>query len=220
MKPHYRHYLVGFILSLLFSVTAFFAINQIDSGQIAGLAKQVELDALESESARLSLLFIESLESGSRKKDSACLALIERASQQVNQTYGILTAIETTKKTVFLGDVRVLQQKYFLSNAALYLDFKKINEFCGQDSELVLFFYRSETPCPACDVQGKVLDELRAECPTVKTFAFPIDSHLPLVELFKKTFGVKSAPHIIINEEKSFDRLVSKTELKQEVSCR
>ncbi len=218
MDARYRHYLMAFVLSVLVSISAFFIIKQIDTGQLAGLAKQVEQDSLDSESARLSLIFIESLEEG-KKKDEACIALQERSSQQINQTYGLLQALEDATKTFFLADVKALRQKYFLSNAALYLDLKKMNSFCSQKNHLVFFFYNSEAPCPECDVQGKVLDALRADCPSVKTFAFPADNNLPLVELFKKTFNVNNTPFIVIDETTIFDRLVSEQELKQAVGC-
>lgn len=218
MAAHYRYYLMAFILSVLVSISAFFTINQIDSSQVSALAKQVEQDSINAESARLSLQFIESLD-GTAEKDAACLALIERTNQQVSQTYALLTALENAKRTISVADVSALRQKYFLSNAGLYLNFKKINSLCGQKSDLALYFYVSETPCPECEVQGRVLDKVRADCPAVKTFAFPTDNQIGLVELFKKTFEVTNAPFIVINEGKIFNGLVSEQELKKALNC-
>jgi hypothetical protein len=215
--PAYRYYLMAFILSILFALAAFFVLSTIDGGQVNELAKQVEQDTLDAESARLSLLFIDSLSAADQAE--ACRALEENANQQVNRTYGLFTALEQAKTTLFFGDLDTLRDKYFLSNASLYLNFKQLNRQCTSNNDLVLYFYQADAPCPDCWVQGTVLDELRNECPAVKTFAFPTESRLPFVQLLKKTFGVEETPTLVVNEEQVFPGLTAKEQLKTIVAC-
>ncbi len=208
---------MGFLLSLLVSISAFFVINQIDSAQLTGLTKQVERDSLESDSTRLSLFFLQSLRP--EEKPAACKGLQTQIEQQINATYALLEVLDNAKTTVFLGDLSVVRKKYFLSNATLYLYWKQAGEVCGLSNHRVLFFYRSEEPCPECQVQGKVLDGIRASCTETKAFAFPIDEDVSFIRLLQKTFGVETVPSLVIDEKTVIHQLVSEAELKKQLNC-
>lgn len=209
---------MGFLLALLVSISAFFVINQVDSGQLVGLTKQVETDSLESGSAQLSLAFIQSL--APEEKALACKGLQAQIERQTSATSALLEVLENAKTTVFLGDLSVVRKKYFLSNANLFLYLKQASAVCGISSHRVLFFYRSEEPpCPECQVQGKVLDDIRASCPTVKVFSFPIDEKLGFIQLLQKTFGIESVPSLVIDEKTVVRQLVSESELKKQLGC-
>lgn len=209
---------MGFLLALLVSISAFFVINQVDSGQLVGLTKQVETDFLESDSAQLSLAFIESL--APEEKALACKGLQTQIERQIGATSALVEVLENAKTTVFLGDLSVVRKKYFLSNANLFLYLKKANAVCGVADHRVLFFYRSEQPpCPECQVQGKVLDAVRTSCPNIKVFSFPIDEKLGFIELLQKTFGIQSVPSMVIDEKTVVKQLVSEPELKKQLGC-
>jgi hypothetical protein len=212
-----RFYLLGIVLSILIAISAFFIINQVDSQFLTSLAKQVEKDSLESDSARLSIQFVESL--GTENRDQACQALRIQIDNQISQTYSILEALKDSKSILFMGDATVLKQKYFISNANLYLDLKKLDSLCGEKTDYILYFYNSQSPCPDCEVQGTVLDNVRQSCPTVRVFAFPVDESLSLVKVLAGTFQIETAPSMVINEKTIFTKLTTAEEIRHAIPC-
>jgi hypothetical protein len=101
-----------------------------------------------------------------------------------------------------------------------YLMLRQYKQECN-DTPLkpILFFYSAYNDCPSCAAQGKVLDALRYECKNVRVYAFPADvGDISIINTFKSYYGINATPSVVV-EDRRYDTLVGKDELKKMVSC-
>jgi len=89
-----------------------------------------------------------------------------------------------------------LKQRYYYLEFENYLLMKKMQENCGEDYVLLLFFYdgggNSKT-------QGETLDAFRAQNPNVKIFSFDGTSEAAVVDVLKEQYNVSSYPSIVFD---------------------
>lgn len=177
--------------------------------QISGLEEGVE-------SALLFSLFVQT----HNNTDSMCLVLKNQLEETAQNTYNIYGALEESKSTSIFNKYDVLRKKYFLANMRFYLMLKSYVQNCDDDNLYpILFFYSTYNACPECVAQGKVLDEVRAECSNVRVYAFPADTEdLSMIKAFKAYYGITSVPALVINDQK-FDNLLNKGAIKSLVDC-
>ncbi len=210
-------YLKAVVFSLVFSLAGFFIINLIDSQTILRLEDRVNESALEAQESKLFFLLL----NDAQNKEVACSLIKQKIDLQFGRNAAFLSAIDEANKSIFLKDFSLVKKNYFLANAELYFLFKQANEVCNEENELILFFYKDQKPlCADCLVQGKILDEIRASCPNVKSFAFPVDLEIGVVDLFKSLHSFDGVPSIVINEQIVFEGLASKEKIMAEISCR
>ncbi|MBI2597825.1 MAG: hypothetical protein HYW50_01380 [Candidatus Diapherotrites archaeon] len=209
-------YLKAVAFGLVFSLAAFFVINQLDALTIGALENKIIDAGLEADESKLFFQILSETED----KATACSLIKQKINQQFGKNAALVGEIDAANKSVFLTDILLLKKRYSLANAELYYLFKQANGFCGDDNQLVLFFYRDQKPlCADCLVFGKMLDQLREKCPNVKVFSFPVDLGFGIVELFKSIYGFETAPAAVVNEKTVFEGLVSEEKILQNVEC-
>src|SRR3989344_4361661 len=209
-------YLKAVAFSIVFALAVFFIINQLDAASIGRLESKITDSQL---SVQESNLFFEILSEAS-DKEKVCEIIQQKIDSQSMKNAGLIDAIDQAEKSVFIVDFTGLKKSYFLSNAELFFLIKKSNEVCNENNQTILYFYRDAKPlCSDCIVHGKILDEIRAKCGNVKTFAFPIDLDLGFVELFKTLYGIDTVPSMVINEQNVFNGLASEQEIMPKIQC-
>jgi len=209
-------YLKAVAFSIVFALAVFFIINQLDAASIGRLESKITDSQL---SVQESNLFFEILSEAS-DKEKVCEIIQQKIDSQSMKNAGLIDAIDQAEKSIFIVDFTGLKKSYFLSNAELFFLIKKSNEVCNENNQTILYFYRDAKPlCSDCIVQGKILDEIRAKCGNVKTFAFPIDLDLGFVELFKTLYGIDTVPSMVINEKNVFNGLASEQEIMPKIQC-
>ena len=91
-----------------------------------------------------------------------------------------------------------LKERYYYLEFENYLLMKKMQNDCGEDYVLVLFFYDSGEESGE---QGEELDALRASDSNVKVFSFDGSSESAIVEVLKEQYSVDSYPAVVIGGE-------------------
>lgn len=99
------------------------------------------------------------------------------------------------------SNVVKLKEYYSLLEIRHWLILKKLNQECGTDYDLILFFYSGdEKECPSCESQGYILSYLRAKYPTVRVYSFDINIRNPALDSLKDIYSVNIAPVVVIND--------------------
>jgi len=209
-------YLKAVAFSIIFALAVFFVINQLDSAAIGNLENKITESQL---SVQESALFFQIL-SDNPDREKFCPIIQQKIDSQSGKNASLIEAIDEAEKSIFIADFTHLKKSYFLSNAELYFLIKKSNDVCGENNQTILYFYRDAKPlCSDCIVQGKIIDEIRAKCNNVKSFAFPIDLNLGFVDLFKTLYGFDEAPSFVVNETTVFEGLTNGQEIMGSIHC-
>ena len=110
------------------------------------------------------------------------------------------------------GDTN-LKKEFFILEANSYLLSKKINEECGDNSTLILYFYSNKN-CQNCREQGVQLSEARNSFNNTRTYSFDGELGSPIVEAFKRKFNVSAYPTIVVGD-KVFSGYTRSAEIRQ-----
>jgi len=96
-----------------------------------------------------------------------------------------------------------LKKKYFILETETYLLSKKINNKCGMNNTLILYFY-SHKECEKCREQGEVLlavKEELADTKKVKIYSFDGELGSEIADALEKKHGIKTYPSIVIDDK-------------------
>jgi hypothetical protein len=192
-------YLKAALLTVAITMVGFFFIFQLDASRASELRSSVDELALQSETERLLFLYTQTLNgSGSE----LCAYLSKSAQQREDKAFALSQKIQYYEKGNLLNsDYDRIRNQYYLANAGLYLNLLAAKKYCGSAPyTTVVFFYRISPDCPECRAQGGVLDELRKKEPTLRVFAFPLDTDNPVVLAFAERHGITSAPTLIVDD--------------------
>jgi len=199
---------------IIFAIALLFG-YYVESQSYAYTEKQIAELNEGMESALLFSLFVQT----HNQSESMCVVLKDQLDDAAQNTYNIYGALEESKSTSIFNQYDILRKKYFLANMRFYLMLRSYVQECDDNLEPVLFFYSTYNSCPECVAQGKVLDEVRAECSNVRAYAFPADTEdISMIKSFKAYYGIVGVPTIVINDEKH-EGLVNKAEIKELVGC-
>jgi hypothetical protein len=95
-----------------------------------------------------------------------------------------------------------LKKNYFILEAQSYFMSKKLNEKCGENSTLLLYFYSNKN-CVSCKKQGNdilaVRDSLNSD--SIKIYSFDGDLESSVADALKTQFNITEYPSIIINDK-------------------
>lgn len=97
-----------------------------------------------------------------------------------------------------------LKKQYFTVEAESYLLSKKVQELCGDDDVLLMYFY-SNTQCPDCTQQGYDIlaarDDLKEENISVKIYSYDGTLGSPVVDAFRHRYVITTYPSLVINSK-------------------
>lgn len=202
------------LTAILFAISIYVG-YQIESGSYSQTeARIAELE----EGIENSLLF--SMFLRTHNQSSICPVLRDQLDETAQRTYNLYGELEESRSTSVFRGYDQLRSKYFLANMRFYLMLREYSQACGDYSaKPILFFYSTYNDCPSCVAQGRVLDSVREECPNAKVYAFPADvEEIAMIKTFKSYYGITQTPSLVINDRK-YDSLLSKEEIKQLIEC-
>lgn len=166
-----------------------------------------------------SLLFLMFMETHN-ESGAMCPVLKTQIDDAAAQAYDLYGVLEQGKGTdIFIG-YDALRNKYFLANMRFYLMLREYMQTCNVTGlRPILFFYTAYNDCPACVAQGKVLDQVRAECPDARVYAFPTDvPDVAMIKYFTQYYGVRSAPALVINDQ-AYAEPMSREKIGELIGC-
>jgi len=192
-------YLKAGLITAALTLLGFFFISQIDAMRANEIRNGVDDMAFQSDTERMLSMYAQVMENSS---DKLCEYAASSEEIRASQAYSLLEKINYYEKgNVVNSDYERIKNRYYLSNALLYLNMRAQEKYCGDiPYTTMLFFYRVKTDCPECRAQGGVLDSLRAKHPELRVFAFPSDSGLEFIDAFIKRHGISKTPTLVIND--------------------
>jgi thiol-disulfide isomerase/thioredoxin len=99
-----------------------------------------------------------------------------------------------------------LKKYYFILEGKHFLLAKKQQKCFGMkpslENSIILYFYSNKGDCTTCDQESAVLTFLLDEYPGLKVYSFDSNLDSPVVDVFKKIYGVgNESPVLVINEK-------------------
>ena len=169
----------------------------------------------QSETSFLMMFFLSSAQNTS----SMCGVLRAELNESEAEAYSLYLALESEGGASVIRNYEELRRSYFLANTRYYLLLRQYIDTCDDPlPQPILFFYYTNLECPECIAQGKVLDQVRYECPNTYVFAFPADADLKMVDVFTTYYGVEGAPSLVLGET-AYNGLTTKEEIKAKIGC-
>ncbi|MBD3312293.1 hypothetical protein GF352_02435 [archaeon] len=114
-----------------------------------------------------------------------------------------------------IGDeaYKEVKKRYNAVRTQYWLMLEKLKNQCSNNYTTILYFYRTETPCPACRDQGVILTHLTTNNPDIYVVSVDADEDLLLIQMIKEAYNVNSTPTIVIDASTIRTGLVSREEL-------
>ena len=211
-------YLKAAIVTVALTLLGFFFIGQLDAMRADELRKNMDDLNFASESERMLLLYTQVMGNGSE----LCGYASQAATARADQAYALSQKISFYEKSnVVNAEYESIKGRYYLANAALYLNLMAENKYCTDTPyTTALFFYNVKTDCPECRAQGGVLDNLRQQHPELRIFAFPEDSGYEFINVFIRRHNVTSAPALVIDDRYVLQGLKSEGEIEPYLPAR
>lgn len=210
-------YLKAGLVTIAILVVIFSAISVLENNRQDTLNRGIEDLTIQSETSRL-LFFYSQVFSGDVNA-GFCNVMKSSANLRSDEGDVFFSKLSAYENANLLGNFDSLKKKYVLNRVELWLYSTLLNQRCDTNVVSVLFFYPSKKPCPECDVQGEILDEIRTQCPNVKIFALSVDDGVDIVSLIEAQFGVSSVPSLVIQNKTVFDKLASRDDLMRHIAC-
>ena len=114
------------------------------------------------------------------------------------------------------------KRRYALLQLQFWLNSIELKKRCGANYTTVAYFYSHYNESLGMDqkLQSAVLLQLKEKCgDSVLLVPLPLDMDLTSIELLKKSYGITSAPSILINEEKVLQGVQGIADLEKLVKC-
>jgi glutaredoxin len=203
------------ITILLFAVSIFVG-YQIESNSYANTEARLSEMEQGMENSILFTMFLQT-----HHDASVCNVLHDQLDETAQHAYNLYGEMEESGSTsIFFPGYGDLREKYFLANMRFYLMLREYSQACNDTSVTpILFFYSAYNDCPACVAQGRVLDQVRADCPNVRVYAFPADvEEISMIKTFKSYYRITSTPVLVIDDQK-YGTLLTKEQIKSRIGC-
>lgn len=207
-------YLKAALLTAAIALLGFFFISQLDAMRANELRASVEELGLQTDTERALFLYTQVMGNSS---EELCNYASGSEQGRADRAYLLSEKIRYYEQSnVLNADYDRIRNQYYVANAALYLNMRAAEKYCGRGNyTTVLFFYRIKPDCPECRAQGGVLDSLRAKHPKLRIFAFPIDADNPVVGLLLKRHAIPSAPALVIDDRSVLSGLKDEAEVEK-----
>ena len=201
-------YVTVFIITAVIFASAFALSNYLSAkklAQVQSTEDKISLDILSNET-QFELL-----------SESSCGSISDPQGSILSQELGTLAdQLSYTEGERGANDPEVLNLKkyYSILEAKDIILMDKIAEKCHTQPAAIIYFYSNAGDCPDCTRTGYVLDELRAEYPSLRIYSFDYNLDLSTVKIMIGINKIKEElPALVINDKvyygfKSVDDLI------------
>lgn len=190
-------YAGAFLIALTIFVTGIYVGHLIDQSSMEDISE--DLTRVSSKVASVHLLFL--MEANSSSFCPVYTSELNAIDEEVERMGHKLTYLED-QKGVFDND---LKGQYFALEAESYLLSKKVQDLCGDDKTLLVYFY-SNANCSVCRSQGieilKARDELTKENISIKIYSFDGEIGSPVAEAMMSEFNATVYPTVVIDNKR------------------
>ena len=146
-------------------------------------------------------------------------AIIDTAYQQkITTTNDLMERMLAYERANMFAEFFALKRQFLLSNIQLWQVSQMEKQYCNAAHSDVLYIYSSDPSCSECQVQGKILDSVRASCPNVRTFVMDIKESMATLDMIKIKYNITSAPTLVVDGT-TYRKVLNADEIKRLVSC-
>ncbi len=111
------------------------------------------------------------------------------------------------------NDYKELKKNYLFARAKFWLMLEKLRNECNNNYTTILFFYKTQTPCPECKDEGIILSHLSSHNKNLYVIPLDADEDLLIIRIIKEAFKINYVPSIVINAKTKIEGLINETAL-------
>jgi len=201
-------FISAFIIAAAIFLIGFLIGDQLDRFRIDDATLLLNKGDLDSQSFETEGEFFNLFSDEKCDVDRSRINKLGRQLAEMGQTLTDYDAKKLTHKDSY----NFLKRKYFISELKFYNMKKSLDDECGIDSPVILFFYNVEDNENSLR-QGYVLDSLKRKVDDLIILSFDKDFDESVVKTLVEFYSIKEAPTLIINYDRKIDGFVSEGEL-------
>lgn len=194
--------IIAFVFVLGFGLGNYFTSSD---GSVHKIIQESELNA---ESFLIEQQLIETLGANCEFSQARLSALSEQLWR-----LGQMLDKETAKEELGPQGYDFLKKKFHLMQIKTYALYKKLEQTCGKEFDIILFYFKREDD--ASKQQGEILNQVVEDFDT-KVFAIEFD-YSPELKFLEEFHQVSSAPTLIVNFEDNLEGLQDYEEIKRHI---
>jgi hypothetical protein len=146
-------------------------------------------------------------------------AVVDAAYQQkITRANELMERMLAYERANMFAEFFALKRQFLLSNIQLWQVSEMQKQYCATGHSDILYIYSSNPSCQECQVQGKMLDSVRANCSNVRTFVMDIEENMTTLDIIKMKYNITTAPSLVVNG-KTYNKVLREDEIKALVSC-
>ena len=138
--------------------------------------------------------------------------------QKIGQTNALMEKMLGYERANLFTEFYALKSQFLLSNIQLWQVSQMEREYCYANHSDLLYIYSSKSTCSDCQVQGRIIDSVRADCKNVRVFVMDVEESLTSLDIIKKKYNITSAPELVING-KTHAGVMTEAEIRKAVDC-
>jgi hypothetical protein len=138
--------------------------------------------------------------------------------QKITKSNELMERMLAYERANMFAEFFALKRQFLLSNIQLWQVSQMEKQYCATNHTDVLYIYSSKPSCQECQVQGKMLDSVRAKCANVRTFVMDIEESMTTLDIIKMKYNITSAPSLVV-DGKTYKSVLREDEIKALVSC-
>jgi len=194
------------LLLIIVFILGVIAGNNLANGQSSSIDDFLKQSELSTDSYLLEQQLFKGLE---KDCDLEKIRLAD-LSQELWQL-GKLLGEETSQKDLEPERYEYLKKKYHLMQLRTFLLYKRLNDECEQQSDVILFYFSKNNP--ESQEQGEILDGI-VEKQDVTVFAVELN-YSKEIEFVERYYVIKEAPSLVINFETIKEGLTQAEEIEE-----
>lgn len=138
--------------------------------------------------------------------------------QKIGQTNSLMEKMLGYERANLFVEFFALKRQFLLSNIQLWQVSQMERQYCYANHSDILYIYSSKPSCSECQVQGRMIDSVRAGCKNVRVFVMDIEESMTSLDIIKKKYEISSAPSLVI-DGKTYTGVMDEAAIRQAVSC-
>jgi len=138
--------------------------------------------------------------------------------QKITKTNELMERMLAYERANMFAEFFALKRQFLLANIQLWQVSQMEKQYCASNHTDVLYIYSSDPSCGECQVQGRMLDSVRAKCPDVRMFVMDIKESMATLDMIKMKYNITSAPTLVVGG-KTYSKVLTAGEIEGLVSC-
>ncbi len=138
--------------------------------------------------------------------------------QKIAQTNTLMNEMLGYERANLFTEFYALKSQFLLANIQLWQVSQMEKQYCYSNHSDLLYIYSSNPSCSDCQVQGKIIDSVRASCKNVRVFVMDIEESMTSLDIIRNKYNITSAPELVIDGH-TYQGVMDEAAIRKAVSC-